>query len=226
MSAHDRSGYLDDGDPVTRATQLFRHVQAQPYHHRIRPGHSALEDVDDDDDVVDDSEARQAAANLAPGGNGQGYGSERSISSWDSEEEARKAQQEWEESIAQLNLALQVMVLPFFGKWLGRKWSYWGALHAKSTLSEILNADSRLFFLAPCARQHSPGTNSTALRQPYLACTGSGHPRQSYQAQPLLLCSLDRQTSSLPSCTLHYAHLICPMTSMYGYNKQKSIIIL
>lgn len=46
-------------------------------------------------------------------------------SSWDSEEDERLAQQEWDEGIRQLQLAIQVMLCPFVGKWLGRKSSYW-----------------------------------------------------------------------------------------------------
>lgn len=97
--------YLDETRLTSRADSLVQHLQAQPYVHRVRAGHSALEDVDDDDD--DDTDI--------------------SITTWDSEEEERRALQEWEENVQQLNLALQVMLLPFFGKWLGRKWSYWGA---------------------------------------------------------------------------------------------------
>lgn len=50
--------------------------------------------------------------------------------SFDSEdEEYRLAQQEWEESLQQLQQLLSIVVMPFFGKWLGRRWSYWGQLH-------------------------------------------------------------------------------------------------
>lgn len=45
--------------------------------------------------------------------------------SYDSEEEEQRlAQQEWDESVQQLQLLLTVVVFPFFGKWLGRKWSH------------------------------------------------------------------------------------------------------
>lgn len=49
----------------------------------------------------------------------------RSEISYDSEEEEeRLAQQEWDESVQQLQLLMTVVVLPFFGKWLGRRWSH------------------------------------------------------------------------------------------------------
>lgn len=51
-----------------------------------------------------------------------------SLSSWTSSREEREAQQEWDEGIRQLQLAVQVLLFPFVGKWLGRKWSYWGEL--------------------------------------------------------------------------------------------------
>lgn len=44
------------------------------------------------------------------------------------DEEYRLAQQEWEESLNQLQQLVTVVLLPFFGKWLGRRWSYWGEL--------------------------------------------------------------------------------------------------
>ncbi|KAH6916836.1 hypothetical protein BKA70DRAFT_1417621 [Coprinopsis sp. MPI-PUGE-AT-0042] len=46
-----------------------------------------------------------------------------SVSSYD-EEEWLQAQREWEESIEQLQQLVGVVLLPFFGKWLGRKWSH------------------------------------------------------------------------------------------------------
>jgi hypothetical protein len=47
-----------------------------------------------------------------------------SESSYDSEE-FYLAQREWEESLQQLQQIFSVVLLPFFGKWLGRRWSYW-----------------------------------------------------------------------------------------------------
>jgi len=47
-------------------------------------------------------------------------------SSYDSEEEYRLAQEEWEESLQQLQQLFSVVLLPFVGKWLGRRWSYVG----------------------------------------------------------------------------------------------------
>lgn len=55
------------------------------------------------------------------------FSSTSSDGSYDSDdEEYRLAQQEWEESIAQLQQLVSFVLMPFFGKWLGRKWSYWG----------------------------------------------------------------------------------------------------
>jgi hypothetical protein len=48
-----------------------------------------------------------------------------SHSSYDEEQEYRLAQKEWEESLIQLQQLFAVVLLPFLGKWLGRKWSYW-----------------------------------------------------------------------------------------------------
>ncbi|KAI9512849.1 hypothetical protein F5148DRAFT_973022 [Russula earlei] len=41
------------------------------------------------------------------------------------DEEYHLAQKEWEESLEQLAQIVSVVLLPFLGKWLGRRWSYW-----------------------------------------------------------------------------------------------------
>jgi hypothetical protein len=52
-------------------------------------------------------------------GNDTGYLDEQSESSYD-------ADLEWEESKEQINLLLSLVIFPFVGKWLGRKFSFWG----------------------------------------------------------------------------------------------------
>ncbi|KAF8320266.1 hypothetical protein DL93DRAFT_2045331, partial [Clavulina sp. PMI_390] len=44
------------------------------------------------------------------------------------DEELKIAQEEWEESVAQLQLIVSVVAMPFLGKWLGRRWSQWAYL--------------------------------------------------------------------------------------------------
>lgn len=44
------------------------------------------------------------------------------------EEEYRLAQEEWEESLGQLQQLVSIVLLPYLGKWLGRRWSHWGML--------------------------------------------------------------------------------------------------
>ncbi|KDQ30905.1 hypothetical protein PLEOSDRAFT_1070336 [Pleurotus ostreatus PC15] len=48
-----------------------------------------------------------------------------SEASIDSEEEYLLAQQEWEESLQQLQQLVGALLLPYFGKWLGRQTSHW-----------------------------------------------------------------------------------------------------
>jgi len=63
--------------------------------------------------------------------------SSTSEASYDSDEEdLRLAQKEWEESLEQLQQLMSVVLLPFLGKWLGRRWSQWGA----SSVMIICNA--------------------------------------------------------------------------------------
>ncbi|KAI5123778.1 hypothetical protein M0805_000367 [Coniferiporia weirii] len=45
-------------------------------------------------------------------------------SSSSSDEELRLAQQEWEENLQQLQLLVSVVLLPYVGKWLGRRWAH------------------------------------------------------------------------------------------------------
>jgi hypothetical protein len=46
---------------------------------------------------------------------------------YDSDEEERLAQLEWEESFEQLQQLFAIVLMPFLGRWLGRRWSHWGA---------------------------------------------------------------------------------------------------
>lgn len=55
-----------------------------------------------------------------------------SVTSYDSDEEYRLAQEEWEESLEQLKQLVSVVLLPFVGKWMGRRWSHWGLCHPAS----------------------------------------------------------------------------------------------
>jgi hypothetical protein len=34
--------------------------------------------------------------------------------------------EEWEESVRQMKMLFSIVLMPFFGKWMGRRWSYWG----------------------------------------------------------------------------------------------------
>ncbi|KAI0206797.1 hypothetical protein F4808DRAFT_454715 [Astrocystis sublimbata] len=45
--------------------------------------------------------------------------------SFDSDEEDYDAQKEWEQSLEQLQLLLTMIIVPFVGKYLGRKFAYW-----------------------------------------------------------------------------------------------------
>ena len=67
----------------------------------------------------------------------------------DYDEEYRLAQQEWVESLEQLQTLVSVLLLPFLGKWLGRKWSHWGEQYP---LWYLLHTDSTR------TRQHMLGT--------------------------------------------------------------------
>jgi hypothetical protein len=74
--------------------------------------------------------------------------SSSSEASYDEEEDEdwRLAQKEWNESLEQLQQLVSVVLLPFFGKWLGRRWSQWGALSVMVTsesITQIITAFAR-----------------------------------------------------------------------------------
>lgn len=52
--------------------------------------------------------------------------SEDDDSDLDSEEEHAMIQEEWEESLKQMEIVFSVILIPFFGRWYGRQFGYWG----------------------------------------------------------------------------------------------------
>lgn len=49
-----------------------------------------------------------------------------SEASYDSDDQHALIQEEWEESMRQLEMVFSVILLPFLGKWWGRKFAFWG----------------------------------------------------------------------------------------------------
>jgi hypothetical protein len=68
-----------------------------------RRPHTIFVDDDDDDDDDDDEDD-------------------------DDEDEEDEAQREWRESLQQLELLLTMVLVPYMGKYFGRKAAYWGAI--------------------------------------------------------------------------------------------------
>lgn len=54
------------------------------------------------------------------------YPSSSSEASFDEDEERALIQEEWEESLRQMEVVMSIIIMPFFGKWFGRQWAYWG----------------------------------------------------------------------------------------------------
>ena len=65
------------------------------------------DDDDDDDDDNDDSSIASSSS-----------------SSSTSTQLQQRTQEEWEDNVRQLQLALSVLILPTLGKYLGRRWAY------------------------------------------------------------------------------------------------------
>ena len=47
-----------------------------------------------------------------------------------------EAQAEWERSLEQLQLLLTMMIVPWMGKYFGRKFAYWSELHSAEKTSK------------------------------------------------------------------------------------------
>jgi hypothetical protein len=58
-----------------------------------------------------------------------------STESFDSDEEDYDAQKEWEQSLEQLQLLLTMILIPFAGKYFGRKFAYWSMGPCKDLLA-------------------------------------------------------------------------------------------
>lgn len=73
-----------------------------------------------------------------------------SDASYDSDD-YQLAQQEWEESIQQLQQLVSMVLLPVVGKYLGRKWSYW-CKHSPTL--KIINAYRSFFSVCTLRSSH------------------------------------------------------------------------
>ncbi|KAI0687759.1 hypothetical protein BC835DRAFT_1286101 [Cytidiella melzeri] len=71
--------------------------------------------------------------------------------SWDEEEQL--LQQEWEESMEDLQRLVTFVLMPLFGKWLGRRWSYWAfARYTRLGLGRSFFLGERAFTFASIRR--------------------------------------------------------------------------
>jgi hypothetical protein len=72
-------------------------------------------------------------------------------------------QEEWEESLRQMEVVLSIIIMPFFGKWYGRRWAYWGECREPNAQRPVPSAQS------PEPRAQCPEP-SAALRAPFGRC--------------------------------------------------------
>lgn len=68
--------------------------------------------------------------------------------SYDSDDEDRLAEQEWQESIQQLQQLFAIVLLPYLGKFLGRRWSHWGMCNILS-MTPFNRSSDRITSLCP-----------------------------------------------------------------------------
>lgn len=82
----------------------------------------------------------------------------------DDERERALIREEWEDSLRQMQMLFSIVLVPFFGKWMGRRWSYWGESSDTSCLycsniGELIRLCSRLAY----ERYHQVGLGKRFL---------------------------------------------------------------
>ena len=96
------------------------------------------------------SEPSSSYADIAPPSNGgeevdslpsSSAGSTTSVSPSE-EDEISDAEREWRESLQQLELLLTMVLVPYVGKYFGRKCAYWGAYRCLGRLETRLGTDA------------------------------------------------------------------------------------
>jgi hypothetical protein len=66
-------------------------------------------------------------SSISSSGSGSGSDVSSDYSSDDDDERERALiREEWEDSLRQMQMLFSIVLVPFFGKWMGRRWSYWG----------------------------------------------------------------------------------------------------
>lgn len=80
----------------------------------------------------------------------------------------REQEEQWKEAMDQLQLAVQIIICPLLGKYMGRRWAYWGAYEREREIGHQNHTRRRHAFsrytrspALPCA-QRSHGINYTA----------------------------------------------------------------
>ncbi|SAM71686.1 uncharacterized protein UBRO_00279 [Ustilago bromivora] len=128
------SGYLDD-EPAeassssskryVNATTLFSHLAQRQFEQQQQQSRQTLSQAEyDDPSSWSHSPSSRFRRNRAEG-EGQREDSEYSYDS-DSEDsyDSAQLQKEWEEQLDQLKLMFQIIIFPFVGKFMGRKFSF------------------------------------------------------------------------------------------------------
>jgi len=113
-----------------------------------------------------------------------------SDSSLDLDEEALLAQQEWEESIEQLQTLLSFVLLPMAGKYLGRTFSHWG----ESLLTYGTGRGLLTIFFYPNSLCQIPthGTGESLLARKWSGVAYHSHQPLYYRFLHILLINPDR----------------------------------
>lgn len=90
-----------------------------------------------------------------------------SEASFDSDDQHALIQEEWEESMRQLEMVFSVILLPFLGKWWGRKFAFWGESAFRRRRHHLPSSFSRSDGMA--SRKH-PGPRDASELRPVACC--------------------------------------------------------
>lgn len=124
----DQSGYLDDNPSFSEGLDIYSRLHFQTID-RVREEHEreyrtgrggTSQQLDQIDLTSDDNEDEKESDDAD---DDDDTGSEWSITTSEFE---RRQEQEWVEAVQQLEMAFKLIICPLVGKYIGRRFAYWG----------------------------------------------------------------------------------------------------
>lgn len=110
-----------------------------------------------------------------------------------SEDDLNDAEREWRESLQQLELILTMVLIPFVGKYFGRKTAYWGQFSAPSRLGQVTLRTLVLTSMARLGKVHGVVVPRSRRDHEQGLVQSRRHRRGRSRAVDLRTCSEDNE---------------------------------